>query len=206
MQRSASGDFSWLIQHGGGYGSIARPSCWKPQLGERHAMESINASFLPTRSSRGRMWALALAVGLACGLVCSAYHVCLEYALEKVWFDLGPEAAENLFSETPWLYICFVCTALGALTGLLLHVLGEPLANLPGVVQAFHRDGGQLDAREIPSTAVISVCGIVAGGSLGPEAPLVAIGGGLATFIGDKAGLDRADAHVGLARSLRTRT
>ena len=102
-------------------------------------MESINASFLPTRSSRGFMWALALTVGLACGLVCSAYHVCLEYALEKVWFDLGPEAAENLFSETPWLYICFVCTALGALTGLLLHVLTVQL-------YAFFR-GDQPDAR-----------------------------------------------------------
>ena len=130
----------------------------------------------------------------------------LELLLELVWKDGGPTFAARWPDAPPWAFTLLVCTVLGGCVGVLIHVLGEPLANLPGVVQAFHRDGGQLDAREIPSTAVISVCGIVAGGSLGPEAPLVAIGGGLATFIGDKAGLDRADAHVGLARSLRTRT
>ena len=66
--------------------------------------------------------------------------------------------------------------------GVLLRLLGEPLANLPGVVQAAHRDG-LLGHEEAPAMAAISIAGIAGGGSLGPEAPLVSIGGGLASFV-----------------------
>ena len=56
------------------------------------------------------------------------------------------------------------------------------MANLPGVVLAAHRDG-LLGHEEAPAMAIISLTSITAGGSLGPEAPLVSIGGGLASFV-----------------------
>ena len=67
---------------------------------------------------------------------------------------------------------------------------GEPLGNLPGVVHHLH-DHGSLPHAEIPSMALISLASITAGGSLGPEAPLVSMGGGLASWLGARLGLSK---------------
>merc|ERR1719454_1548486 len=75
-----------------------------------------------------------------------------------------------------------VCCIMGPLVGALIKTLGEPMANLPGVVMAAHRDG-LLGHTEAPAMAVISLTSIVGAGSLGPEAPLVSIGGGLASYV-----------------------
>merc|ERR1719454_964014 len=75
-----------------------------------------------------------------------------------------------------------VCCIMGPIVGLLIRLLGEPMANLPGVVLAAHRDG-LLGHKEAPAMAAISIASIVGAGSLGPEAPLVSIGGGLASFV-----------------------
>merc|ERR1719454_1280768 len=85
-----------------------------------------------------------------------------------------------------------VCCIMGPLVGTLIHLLGEPLANLPGVVMAAHRDG-LLGHEEAPAMAVISITNIAAGGSLGPEAPLVSIGGGLASFVSMYVDLSEAE-------------
>ena len=134
---------------------------------------------------RLRLIYAALVVGLLCGVVACAYIIVMDYILEKVWAEAGPAYAAwagAALGLPPWTYILIVCIVFGGLTGVLIRVFGEPMANLPGVVLAAHRDG-LLGYEEAPAMAVISLSSITAAGSLGPEAPLVSIGGGLASFV-----------------------
>lgn len=131
---------------------------------------------------RARLMYAALVVGLLCGVVACLYDKVLEFILEKVWEE-GSELYFETFPGVPqWSFIPLVCITFGSLTGVLLRVLGEPMANLPGVVLAAHRDG-VLGHEEAPAMAAISLTSITAAGSLGPEAPLVSIGGGLASMV-----------------------
>jgi len=150
---------------------------------------------------RARVMTLALIVGLMCGVVACMYDLLMEWCLHKVWMQGGPLYASTISGPLgawvgvaipDWTYIMIICTVLGGMTGLLIRLLGEPMANLPGVVLAAHRDG-QLGYEEAPAMAVISITNICAGGSLGPEAPLVSIGGGLATWVSMYVDLSEAE-------------
>lgn len=164
---------------------------------------------------RTRVLLLALIVGLLCGVVAAVYEWAMDFVLEMVWKEGGAKFAELV--SPSWLFILVTCTFFGTLTGVLIRVLGEPvrgeagsgdsnptyqlilvcslrwqMANLPGVVMAAHRDGS-LGYSEAPAMAAISISSIVAGGSLGPEAPLVSIGGGLASLVAEVVELSEAE-------------
>jgi len=142
---------------------------------------------------RSRLVFLALIVGLLTGVVCVLYEVVMDFVIHHVWAKGGPAYAEFVSPHLPpWTFILLTCVVFGGLTGVFIRLLGEPMANLPGVVLAAHRDG-LLGYEEAPAMAVISISSITAGGSLGPEAPLVSIGGGLASFIAGLVDLSEAE-------------
>ena len=153
---------------------------------------SIRTFFAESVPWRARVQTLALIVGLMCGVVACLYEAVMDYVNEKVWLQGGPAFAAFFPSLPQWSYILLTCTVLGGATGALIRLLGEPMANLPGVVLAAHKDG-QLGYEEAPAMAVISITNIAAGGSLGPEAPLVSIGGGLASFVSMYVDLSEAE-------------
>lgn len=160
---------------------VRRPS--REVILRSSAAKAVSAFFANRVPWRARSMSLALIVGLLCGVVACLYELITAFVLHVVWQQGGPLFASVLPEWLPpWTYILVVSTLLGGLTGVLLHVCGEPMNNLPGVVLAAHRDG-QLGYEEAPAMALISITNICAGGSLGPEAALVSIGGGLATFI-----------------------
>ena len=151
--------------------------------GPQQTCRSVRYFFATKVPWRARVLTLALIVGLLCGVVASLYELVMDYVIEKVWTEGGPAVMEAVAPDAPkWLFILCTCTLLGGVVGALIHLLGEPLANLPGVVMAAHRDG-LLGHQEAPAMAAISIASITGAGSLGPEAPLVSIGGGLASFI-----------------------
>ena len=139
-------------------------------------------NYFATLHWRGRVLTLALIVGLLCGIVAVLYEMVMDFVLEIVWREGGELFKEKFAFLPPWTYILIVCTLFGPLVGLLIRVCGEPMANLPGVVLAAHKDG-LLGHEEAPAMAAISIASIVGAGSLGPEAPLVSIGGGLASLV-----------------------
>ena len=142
---------------------------------------------------RTRLMVSALIVGLLCGVVAFLYEKVLDFVLEKVWEQGSEKYIESIPSSIPpWTFIPLVCVTFGGLTGLLIRLLGEPMANLPGVVLAAHRDG-VLGHEEAPAMAAISITSIVGAGSLGPEAPLVSIGGGLASLVSLSIDLSEAE-------------
>jgi len=160
---------------------VRRPS--REAILRSSAAKTVGGFFATRVPWRARSMSLALIVGLLCGVVACVYEAIMAFALHVVWQEGGPLFASSVPEWLPpWTYILVACTLLGGLTGVLLHVCGEPMLNLPGVVLAAHRDG-QLGYEEAPAMALISITNICAGGSLGPEAALVSIGGGLATFI-----------------------
>ena len=76
----------------------------------------------------------------------------------------------------------------GLLIGLVIHILGNP-GEISLIIDNIHTRGGRIDTRENPSMVLSSLIGIAAGGSLGPEAPMVQVTGSFGTWVADRLGL-----------------
>jgi len=146
-------------------------------------------------SRRMVLGARAVAIGLGGGAISALYKLVLDWGLEMTWKRLGPITVDALgLQSCPWLYIPLACTVFGTCTGILLTVLGAPTANLPGVVLEVNRDGRL--SNDVGQMVPISMMSIVAAGSLGPEAPLVSIGGGLASQYASWCELNEAETLI----------
>ena len=153
------------------------------------------------------MWAAV--VGLVGGLITTVYYYVLEACLRLVWNTLpgwfatflesealsrlagNHEELYNIFIEPYFpggipssIYLWIVATVGGFCVGLALHFLGEP-GEISTVVDNVH-EPGEIDPRQTPSMIVVSLCSITAGGSLGPEAPLVQFIGSFGSWLGTR--------------------
>lgn len=73
----------------------------------------------------------------------------------------------------------------GFLVGLIIHFLGNP-GEIGVIVDNIHFRNGRLDTRKNPSMILTSLVSISAGGSAGPEAPLVQVTGSFGTWFADR--------------------
>ncbi len=73
----------------------------------------------------------------------------------------------------------------GLLVGLIIHFLGNP-GEIGVIVDNIHFRHGRLDTRKNPSMILASLVSISAGGSAGPEAPLVQVTGSFGTWFADR--------------------
>lgn len=130
----------------------------------------------------------AAAIGIAGGLVATAYYYLLEGSLHLVWSQV-PEMLQAYFS-IEFLsknYLWVATTIGGLLVGLSLYFMGLP-GEVAFVVDKVH-DPGRIDMKQTPAMIVASLFSIVAGGSAGPEAPLVQVNGSLGGWLGTKMNL-----------------
>ncbi len=127
----------------------------------------------------------AAAVGITGGIVATIYYFVLENLLEIVW-DSGRESIVALFPAwlPHWHYTWMVPTIGGLGVGLCLYFLGLP-GEIALVIDRVH-DAGQLEQDQTPGMIATSLVSITAGGSLGPEAPLVQINGSVGSWIAKK--------------------
>lgn len=126
-------------------------------------------------------------IGIAGGLVATAYYYVLESCLHLVWHTL-PDFLEPIFPAIPaWNYIWIATTIGGFLVGLTLHLMGLP-GEVSFVVDKVHNPG-RIELRQTPAMIVASLVSITAGGSAGPEAPLVQINGSLGGWLAKKLNL-----------------
>lgn len=134
-------------------------------------------------------------VGAAGGLVATAYYFVLEQLLELVW-DSGREFILGFFPVwlPHWHYTWMVATLGGLGVGLCLHFLGLP-GEMAIVIDRVH-DAGRLEPKQTPGMIATSLISITAGGSLGPEAPLVQINGSLGSWIAEKLNLTLKNMRV----------
>ncbi|MEX0268042.1 chloride channel protein [Leptolyngbyaceae cyanobacterium UHCC 1019] len=130
----------------------------------------------------------AAAIGIAGGLVATAYYYLLESSMHLVWQQvpemLQAQFASEFFAKN---YVWIVATIGGLLVGLSLYFMGLP-GEVAFVVDKVH-DPGRIDIKQTPAMIVASLFSIVAGGSAGPEAPLVQVNGSIGGWIGTKMNL-----------------
>ncbi len=127
-------------------------------------------------------------IGIAGGLVATSYYFVLEKLLHFFWHTF-PEFVNPYFP--PWLpawnYVWIVTTIGGFFVGLSLHLLGLP-GEMAVVIDSVH-DPGRMDTKQTPGMIITSLISITAGGSAGPEAPLVQVNGSLGSWLGTKLNL-----------------
>lgn len=90
------------------------------------------------------------------------------------------------------LSLLIVMPLAGLVIGLVIHFLGNP-GEIAVIVDNIHFRGGRLDTRKNPSMILASLLSISAGGSAGPEAPLVQVTGSFGTWIADRLKLQGED-------------
>ncbi|BDI14759.1 chloride channel protein [Nostoc cf. commune SO-36] len=118
-------------------------------------------------------------VGIAGGLFAALYWNILEFLTHQLQKFEG-------FS------LLIVMPLAGLFIGLVIHFLGNP-GEIAVIVDNIHFRGGRLDARKNPSMVLASLISISAGGSAGPEAPLVQVTGSFGTWVGDRLKLQGED-------------
>ena len=142
-------------------------------------------SSAPTELTYFRTLLYAAIVGTAGGVVATLYYFVLEQLLELVW-ETGRESIVAFFTAwlPHWHYTWIVATVGGFGVGLCLYFLGLP-GEMAVVIDRVH-DAGRLEPEQTPGMIATSLVSITAGGSLGPEAPLVQINGSVGSWISEK--------------------
>ncbi|MEH2122994.1 chloride channel protein [Nostoc sp.] len=120
-----------------------------------------------------------IVVGTAGGLFAALYWNVLEFLTHRLQRFEG-------FS------LLIVMPLSGLVIGLVIHFLGNP-GEIAVIVDNIHFRGGRLDVRKNPSMILASLVSISAGGSAGPEAPLVQVTGSFGTWIADRLKLQGED-------------
>ncbi len=134
-------------------------------------------------------------IGIAGGLVATAYYYVLEASLHLVWHRIPDFLELYLPAGIPgWNYVWIATTIGGFLVGLTLRFMGIP-GEVAFVVDKVH-DPGHIELRQTPAMTVASLISITAGGSAGPEAPLVQIIGSFGGWLGQKIKLTIATVRV----------
>lgn len=141
----------------------------------------FRTSWLASLSERNPLtlsrWVLCWAiVGMVCGLFAAVYWSGLELLTHQLRHFEGAS-------------LLLVMPISGLILGLVIHTLGNP-GEIALILDNIHFRGGRLDARKNPSMLLSSLVSIAAGGSAGPEAPLVQVTGSLGTWVADRLHLE----------------
>eukprot|EP00127_Corallochytrium_limacisporum_P007476 Clim_evm21s252 gene=Clim_evmTU21s252 len=117
---------------------------------------------------------LAAVLGAVCGFIAVVYQTCMEGSIHIFW-TLGYDSVFSyLIPESlGWIMILIMPIVISVFVGFSLVFLGFP-GDLPNVVKNVN-SAGYVPQRQILPMLSVSLFSIAAGGSLGPEAPLVVI-------------------------------
>jgi H+/Cl- antiporter ClcA len=118
-------------------------------------------------------------VGVVCGIFAGLYWSVLALFIHAL----------SIFQGS---ILLVVMPLAGLVIGLIIHFLGNP-GEIALIVDNIHFSGGRLDARRNPSMLLSSLISIAAGGSAGPEAPLVQVTGSFGTWFANRLHLKGED-------------
>ncbi len=127
----------------------------------------------------------SVVIGIVGGLVATIYYFVLEGMMHGVWHTV-PNFLQPYFPS--WLpaknYVLIATTIGGFCVGLVLYFMGLP-GEMAQVVDRIHSPG-KIDIKKTPAMIIASLIAITAGGSAGPEAPLVQVNGSFGSWLGDR--------------------
>ncbi|MDN6310246.1 MAG: chloride channel protein [Flavobacteriaceae bacterium] len=115
------------------------------------------------------LWAF---LGVISGLIAGIYWLVLDFIIDHV----------SVFDN--WLVVP-IMTFSGLMAGLIIHFIGDP-GEIHLIVNNIRFNKGKLDPKQNPSMILSSLFCVAAGGSLGPEAPLVQVTGSTGSWLGKK--------------------
>ena len=93
------------------------------------------------------------------------------------------------------LFTILVCTIGGLLVGLLVKFFGDHTGIFAEVMLEFGKSG-RFDYRNAPGIVITAFVSLIAGGSLGPEAPLADASGGMGTLLADRLKLNEQETRT----------
>lgn len=126
---------------------------------------------------------LALAIGIVCGVAAWMYYTVMWFLLHFLWKEV-PQYLVSKYDIPVSYHVCWIpligfVMALGV--GLTVRWMGEP-GDLAYTIKCVH-EKAYIAMDHVLPMAVSSLFSILGGGSLGPEAPLVAICAALGGFV-----------------------
>jgi len=125
---------------------------------------------------------VALCVGTVCGVAAFVYYSVLFYLLETIWHTIPEALVIDNWGENAYVaWIPIVGFGMAILTGLTVVFLGEP-GDLAYTIKCVH-EKAYISMNHVVPMVAASMFSILGGGSLGPEAPLVAICAALGGFV-----------------------
>src|SRR5512137_1903446 len=131
-----------------------------------------------------KLLSLVVVLGLISALITFAF-----IALVHQGTGLICEQAALALGMDPRLFTILVCTIGGLLVGLLVKFFGDHSGIFAEVMREFGKTG-RFDYRNAPGIVITAFVSLIAGGSLGPEAPLADACGGMGTLLADRLKLD----------------
>src|ERR1700685_417483 len=140
------------------------------------------ASQNPMELLRSRSYLVLLIFGAIVGVpvaVIAYYFLKLVALAQKYFFGTLPGEL-GFHGQPPWWPVPVVAVG-GGLVALTLHYLPGSGGHHPA--EGFKAGGGAAKARDLPAIACAALATLIFGAVLGPEAPLIAIGGGVAALI-----------------------
>ncbi|MFO7543300.1 MAG: chloride channel protein [Thiobacillus sp.] len=137
-----------------------------------------------------KLLALVVVLGLISALVTFAFMALVSVGTGAIW----EQAAQALGMDTR-LFTVLICTLGGLLVGLLVKLFGDHNAIFFELMQEFGKTG-RFNYRNAPGIVITAFVSLIAGGSLGPEAPLADACGGIGTLMGDKLKLDEQETRT----------
>ncbi|MBE2220771.1 MAG: chloride channel protein [Anaerolineae bacterium] len=134
-----------------------------------------------------KLLGLVILLGVAVAVMTFAFMVIVHQGTALLW----ETAAEELGLDLR-LFTVLVCTFGGLLVGLLVKHFGDHSGIFAEVMQEFGKTG-RFDYRNAPGIVITALVSLIAGASLGPEAPLADASGGLGTWLADRLKLNEQE-------------
>src|SRR5512139_3707458 len=137
-----------------------------------------------------RLMVMVALLGVVSAGITFAFMALVHQGTHVVWV----QTAELVGLEPP-LFTLVVCTAGGLLVGLLVKLFGDHSGIFAEVMLEFGKTG-RFDYRNAPGIVTTAFVSLIAGGSLGPEAPMADACGGMGTLAADKLKLDEQETRT----------
>ncbi len=125
----------------------------------------------------------AIYLGVIVGLFSSVYYYLLKWGTNTIWHNLS--TTNEQLSHYGWI----ITTIGGLLVGLAVKYFSVS-GGMSEVVGEIH-ESGYLNYKKIPGMLIASLLSLIAGSSVGPEAPLVDINGSIGSLLGKKLKLNQ---------------
>ena len=154
------------------------------------------AALLRSRSYL-RLLVLATALGLPISAAAYGFLALVHLMQEWIYQDLPRGLG---YDSTPTWWALPILTVAGVLVGLVIRYLPGRGGHVPA--DGLKVGGGATTPRELPGVFLAALAGLGLGVVLGPEAPLIALGGGLAVLALGRSARDRPTQVVGLVAAV----